>query len=174
MKYLILFLIVLQAFANPVKDLEDAFFKKSSELEAEHEKKTLSLANSYLKALEKRLSAYTKKGDFDNATLIKGKILEIRKQLPKIHDKITGSWKWETRNHWIAFQKESHKGYGTWHTSGEKIKGTWIWLYTQDKQIIETTRIDKGKEVKEMWELVDRVTLKNITHNFNVIKGGRK
>ena len=80
MRILIILLISLQSFADEqVIRLEDSYVKKANILKADYEKKSLSLAKSYVRALKEMKYQRTQRGDIQDAKNIEAKIKEITK-----------------------------------------------------------------------------------------------
>jgi hypothetical protein len=63
--------------SQSLEELESRYIEKATALEADYKKKSISLAKSYVKALEVKKVEYTKKGDLDKA-------LEIRKKIERM------------------------------------------------------------------------------------------
>lgn len=100
-----MFMILTDAYAQSLEDLENAYVKKANALKVDFDKKSVSLAKIYIKALEKKEKEIVKSGDLDKALKVRAKIKEMQailkgesvavvKPVANTADPIVGTWKW--------------------------------------------------------------------------------
>jgi hypothetical protein len=140
MKQIIVFLLLacVCLYAQGLEDLENRYIAKADALKADYQQKSVSLAKSYVRALEVKEKEIVKSGDLDAALKVRSKIKEIKAVIDKdeavstvkpdkVHkteDPIIGKWAWDKPDRSWTFYADNTALYVR-VSDGFRKEGSW-------------------------------------------------
>ncbi len=158
MKWLLFFVLIAGVMADPISKAEEDVDKQLTELDAKYAQARKKILVDYVSRLKTIRTAYTKRGDFENAMKADKAIKDVT---PSDKKPIIGQWKWHSgsiNNFYadgraIQTKRGVVKHKGTWVDNGDgsftvKYPGVQDGIYKiKDNNIISPGDIIAGKKI---------------------------